>query len=175
MAGIELPVLESSKAFDPAQAEELYSKFWDYLQAANVVDPKQERKDLITWRRGSAQLAMKINPALNNASIYSVLVASVTPSEALFRHLLAYNVLQRRESLGLIEKDGKTFIVLKYTLELELVTQGALQRHVYALQEIADALDTELVKKFGGTLHFDDWAKLDQKGVDDMMLNLFGS
>lgn len=175
MAGIELPVLEPNTSYDANEADALYKKIWEFSSKANLVSPKQERKDLITWRRGSAQLAMKVNPSLNNLSIYSVLVAAVTPSETLFRHLLAYNVLQRRESLGLIEKEGRTYIVLKYTLELELVTQEVLQRHIYAMQEIADALDTELVKKFGGSLHFDDWERMNQASVDDMIDNLFGN
>lgn len=171
---VELPSASAHQNFDQAHAEQLYERLWTILSKAKVVNVQRVRKDLISWRRGSAQLAMKINPALNNLSIYSVLVASVTPSEALFRHLLCYNVLQRREALGLIEKDGHTYIVLKYTMELELVDEEIMQRHVYALQEIADELDTELVKKFGGSLHFDDWQKLDQSGVDNLMADLFG-
>jgi hypothetical protein len=45
---------------------------------------------------------------------------------------------------------------------------------VFYLQERADYLDTELASKFGGTLHFEDWKKLDQKSVDDMIGALFG-
>ena len=102
------------------------------------------------------------------------MVAGVAPSEALFRHLLIYNVLQRRESLGLVEKNEKLYIVLKYTMELDLVDGDVLQRHVYALQEVADKLDTELSELFGGSMHFDDWDKLDQSGVDNLLENLFG-
>ena len=160
--------------YDKEWAAKLYDTFWNDLQAATVSDLKRSREDLMIWRRGSAQMVLKVNPALNNLSIYSVLVTGVNPSVELFRHLLHYNILQRRESLGVFEKGGKLFIVLKYTMELELVSEEVLIRHVYALQEIADQLDTELVNQFGGTLHFDDWDKLDQSGVDGLLESMFG-
>ena len=160
--------------FDEKRAHELYDAYWQYLTEANVVDLQRVRADMMTWRRGSAQMVLKINEALNNISIYSVLVAGVFASDALFRHLLIYNVLQRRESLGLVVKNDKLYIVLKYTMELDLVDGDVLQRHVYALQEVADKLDTELSDLFGGSMHFDDWDKLDQSGVDNLLENLFG-
>ena len=174
MNGVELSGGGAHADFDKDRADKLCEELWNILNKSNVVEMSRVRKDLMTWRRGSAQLALKINPALNNLSIYSVLVASVAPSEALFRYLLSYNVLQRRESLGMIEKENHTYIVLKYTMELELVNHEIMQRHIYALQEIADELDTELVKKFGGSLHFEDWEKLNQHKVDALMDNLFG-
>ena len=160
--------------YDKDWAKKLYATYYDYLQAINLVDLKRVRDDLFTWRRGSAQMVLKMNPALNNVSIYSVLVTGVDPSMELFRHLLHYNILQRRETLGVFEKGGKLFIVLKYTMELELVNQEVLQRHVFAMQEIADQLDTELVSQFGGVLHFSDWDRLDQGGVDNLLENMFG-
>jgi hypothetical protein len=42
------------------------------------------------------------------------------------------------------------------------------------MQEVADKLDTEIAQQFGGSMHFADWDKMDQKGVDDMLENLFG-
>jgi hypothetical protein len=119
------------------------------------------------------QVVLKINPALNNLSIYSVLVTDVTPSMELYRFLLNYNTLQRREALGMIERDQRHYIVLKYTMELEVASVAVVQRHVFALQEIADQLDTELARQFGGKLHFEDWNKLDQKSVDNLMQSLF--
>lgn len=160
--------------YDKDWAAQLYEQNWSDLQAIKLVDLKRVRSDLFTWRRGSAQMVFKVNPALNNASIYSVLVTGVEPSMELFRHLLHYNILQRRESLGVFEKSGKLFIVLKYTMELELVNKEVLQRHVFAMQEIADQLDTELVNQFGGVLHFSDWDRLDQGGVDNLLENMFG-
>jgi len=160
--------------YDQAWAEQLYNTFYDALETSNLAELKRVRDDLFSWRRGSAQMALKINPALNNLSIYSVLVTGVEPSVELYRHLLHYNILQRRESLGVFEKSGKLYIVLKYTLELELVSSEVLQRHVFAMQEIADQLDTELVNQFGGVLHFSDWDTLDQGSVDDMLENMFG-
>ena len=160
--------------YDKEWAAKLYEDFWRHLEGIKLVDLKRTRADLYTWRRGSAQMVLKVNPALNNLSIYSVLVTGVEPSLELFRHLLHYNILQRRETLGVFEKGGKLFIVLKYTMELELVNQEVLQRHVFAMQEIADQLDTELVSQFGGGLHFSDWDRLDQGGVDSLLANMFG-
>ena len=147
---------------------------WGCLQKTHVVDARRPRPDLMTWRRGSAQLTIKVNPSLDNLSIYSVLVSGVTPSESLYRYLLSYNVLQRRESLGMTEKDGKVYIVLKYTMELEICDEQSLQRHILALQEVADKLDTELAEKFGGSLQFADWDRLDQDSVDDLLGDLVG-
>ncbi len=172
MSEITLPA-EGAPA-DPEQAALLYEKIWNYLQGTHVVEPRHVRGDLMVWRRGSAQLAIKINPALDNLSIYSVLVSEVAPTEVLYKHLLHYNVLQRRECLGLMEKAGKTYIVLKYTMELEVISQESLQRHIFAMQEVADRLDTELAEKFGGSLQFDDWKKLDQGSVDNLLDNMFG-
>jgi hypothetical protein len=157
-----------------AQASKLGNEVWIWLQAAKVAQPHQLRADLMTWRRGSAQMVLRVNAELNNVSIYSALVSGVRPNEALYKYLLTYNTLQRRESLGLVERDGRWFILLKYTMEMELATQDAIQRHVYFLQERADALDTELAERFGGTLRFEDWKKLDQKSVDSMIDDLFG-
>ena len=128
----------------------------------------------MTWRRGSAQLTIKVSPDLDNLSIYSVLLSGVTPNESLYRYLLSYNVLQRRESLGMTEKKGKVYIVLKYTMELEVCDEQSLQRHILALQEVADKLDTELAEKFGGSLQFEEWERLDQDSVDDLLGDLFG-
>ena len=160
--------------YDKEWAAKLFEQLWSHLLGIKLVDLKRTRDDLFTWRRGSAQMVLKINPALNNVSIYSVLVTGVEPSIELFRHLLHYNILQRRETLGVFEKGGKLFIVLKYTMELELATSEVLGRHVFAIQEIADQLDTELVGQFGGVLHFSDWDKLDQGGVDNLLANMFG-
>ena len=160
--------------YDREWAAKLYDQYWTDLQSVGLIDLKRMRPDLFTWRRGSAQMVLKLNPALNNVSIYSVLVTGVEPSLELYRHLLHYNILQRRETLGLFEKGEKLFIVLKYTMELELVSHEVLQRHVFAMQEIADQLDTELVSQFGGVLHFSDWDKLDQGGVDNLLENMFG-
>ena len=168
-----MPELDATKPAGSAEAKEICDSIWGGLTSSNVVEPKRVKTDLMTWRRGSAQLALKISPALDNLSIYSVLVSEVSGSEALFRYLLRYNVRQRRESLGLIEKEGKTYIVLKYTMELEIISNEVLQRHIFALQEIADKLDTELVEKFGGNLKFEDWDKLDQSSVNNLLDDLF--
>lgn len=160
--------------YDKDWAKGLCDSHFATLQEANLAELKQTREDLFTWRRGSAQMVLKVNPGLHNVSIYSVLVTGVEPSVELYRHLLHYNILQRRESLGLFEKGEHLFIVLKYTMELELVNGDVLPRHVYAMQEIADQLDTELVSQFGGSLHFNDWDKLDQGGVDSLLENMFG-
>lgn len=173
MEEITLPELDTSEVSTQPDAKRIYGDLWGCLQHTNVVEPHRIRPDLMTWRRGSAQLALKVNPALDNLSIYSVLVSEVAPSEALFRYLLSYNVRQRRESLGLLEREGKVYIVLKYTMELELINQEVLQRHIYALQEIADQLDTELVEQFGGHLTFQEWDKMDQASVDNLMDELF--
>jgi hypothetical protein len=158
----------------PAEWDRLYESYYQTLVTANVKELNKVRKDLLTWRRGSAQLVLKVNPVLNNFSIYSVLVTDVNPSMELYRYLLGYNSLQRREALGLIDRANRHYIVLKYTMELELATIPVVQRHVFALQEIADNLDTELAQQFGGRLTFQDWNKMDQKSVDNMMENLFG-
>jgi len=153
---------------------DLFESIWHWLAEAKVSEPRRIRQDLITWRRGSAQMATHINVELNNVSIYSVLLSDVEPGPTLLLYLLGYNSLQRIESLGLLEKGNRWFVLLKYTLGVELVTQAVFQSHVFYLQERADTLDTELASKFGGRLHFEDWKKLDQKSVDDMIGSLFG-
>ncbi len=174
MDDITLPDQDGRSGPDEGEAKKICGDIWDCLKNTKVVDPQLLKQDLMVWRRGSAQLVLKVNPSLNNLSIYCVLVSAVKPSEALYRHLLFYNVRQRRESLGLLEKGDKTYIVLKYTMELELISEEVLQRHIFALQEIADKLDTELVNDFGGSLKFEDWEKLDQGSVDNLLDGLFG-
>lgn len=167
-------MMAANPNLSPAHLEALYESHFQALQRANVKNLTRVRKDLLTWRRGSAQVVLKINPVLNNLSIYSVLVTDVKPSIELYRYLLGYNSLQRRESLGLFEQDGKLYVILKYTMELELASIEVVQRHVFALQEVADELDTELANKFGGKLHFEEWNKLDQGRVDNLLTSLFG-
>lgn len=157
----------------PAHLEALYESHYQALKRANVKELHRIRKDLLTWRRGSAQVVLKINPTLNNLSIYSVLVTGVKPSIEMYRYLLGYNTLQRREALGLFEQDNNLYVILKYTMELELASIEVVQRHVFALQEVADELDTELASKFGGKLRFEEWNKLDQGKVDNLLTSLF--
>ena len=164
---------EEGIKFDKEWAGKLYETYWKSLEESNVKELHKVRDDLFTWRRGSAQMVLKTNPGLGNFSIYSVLATGVQPSIELYRHLLNYNILQRRECLGLFDKDGHLYVVLKYTMELELVTPEVLQRHIYALQEIADDMDTNLVKQFGGSLHFEEWKTMEQSAVDDLLGNLF--
>lgn len=118
-------------------------------------------------------IALQVNPGLGVLTIYSVLVTGVEPSLEFFRYLLEYNILQRRECLGFIEKHGQYYVVMKYTIELELAAPEALQRNIYAFQEIADKIDTQLAEDYGGTLHFDDWEKMDQSAVDNLLDDLF--
>jgi len=153
---------------------ELSESIWRWLGEAGVKESRRIREDLMTWRRGSAQMAAHVNEELINISIYSVLLSDVEPEPTLLKYLLNYNSLQRIESLGLLQKGDRWFVLLKYTMGTELVNKDVFQKHVYYLQERADYLDTELANRFGGTLHFEDWKKLDQKSVDDMIGSLFG-
>jgi hypothetical protein len=166
--------LNASSAKSAAEADALGNEVWNWLNLANVAEPHQLRPDLMIWRRGSAQMVLRVNAELGNVSIYSALVSDVRPNEALYKYLLSYNSLQRRESLGLIERERRWYILLKYTMEMELASQDSIQRHVFYLQERADALDTDLAERFGGTLRFEDWKKLDQSAVDNMIDDLFG-
>jgi hypothetical protein len=159
---------------DRAGNTDIVETCWGYLSKTSVVNPRRVRPEVFVWRRGSAQMVLRVNPELNNVSFYSVLVSDVKPSDSLFRHLLLYNALQRREAMGLVEREGKLYVVMKYTLEMELVTAESIQRHAYAMQEVADKLDTELATTYGGQLHYEDWKKLDQSGVDNLLGNLFG-
>jgi len=166
--------LSATSKQSTAQANKLGNEVWEWLQQAKVAEPHQLREDLMTWRRGSAQMVLRLNAELGNVSIYSALVSGVRPNEALYKYLLSYNTLQRREALGLLEREGRWYILLKYTMEMELASRDVVQRHVFFLQERADALDTELAERFGGTLRFEDWKKLDQASVDSMIDDLFG-
>ncbi len=160
--------------YDEAHARGLYRRLWNDLVKAEVMNPKQVQADLMTWRRGSAQIALRINSSLNNLTIYSVLVANVNPSVKLYQNLLAYNYLQRPECLGMLNQEGQWYIILKYTMELEIVSDDVLQRHVFQIQERADKLDTELAAEFGGSLHFEDWDTVGQNEIDSLFDNLTG-
>ncbi|MDH4225639.1 MAG: YbjN domain-containing protein [Deltaproteobacteria bacterium] len=156
------------------QLKKLFDSYWEILLNARVEHPSRVQQDLMTWRRGSAQMVLRVNPTLGNVTIYSVLVSGVDPTEKLYRYLLAYNSLQRKECMGLAEKNGTFSVVMKYTLELELGLPSVIQRHVFQLQEIADDLDTELAEMFGGSLHYNDWNKMSQSDVDTLIGDLFG-
>ncbi|MDH4120553.1 MAG: YbjN domain-containing protein [Deltaproteobacteria bacterium] len=159
---------------DPSRFHKLCDIYWDCLNTCNVDSPHRVSQDLMTWRRGSAQMVIRVNPELHNITFYSILVTGVVPSEQMYSHLLAYNALQRREALGLMDIQGRPSILMKYTLELELALPSVVQRHVLQLQEVADELDTDLASRFGGELQFDDWQKLSQNQVDDLIGSLFG-
>ena len=158
---------------DSHSDQSVFELFWDTVSAAKLRQLSRIRADLMTWRRGSALIALQVNSGLGVVTIYSVLVTGVEPSLEFFRHLLMYNILQRRECLGFVEKRDQFYVVMKYTLELELASPEALQRNIYAFQEIADKIDTELAAKYGGVLQFDDWEKMDQASVDNLLDDLF--
>ena len=158
----------------PVTAQQVFETCWNAVSTANLRQLSRIREDLMTWRRGSAQVALLVNPSLNNLTIYSVLVTGTEPSLEFFRYLLRYNILQRRECLGFVEKQDQFYVVMKYTMELELAMPDILQRNIYAFQETADKMDNDLVAVFGGSLHFEDWEKLDQPAVDNLLDQLFG-
>ena len=164
---------EASKQYDKGKARVFCDKLFASMEGSKLYNLFRVRDDLITWRRGSAQMVLRVNHALDNVTFYSVLVTGIEASMELFRRLLHYNTLQRRESLGLFEQDDNLYIVLKYTMELLLVNPEVLMRHVFTLQEVADYMDTDLVNQFGGSLQFEDWGKVDQNKVDQMLSALF--
>ncbi len=164
---------EASKQYDKEEARRFCDKLFASMEEAKLYNLFRVREDLITWRRGSAQMVLRINHVLDNITFYSVLVTGVSGSMDLFRRLLHYNTLQRRESLGLLEQDDSLYVVLKYTMELLLVNPDVLMRHVFTLQEVADYMDTDLVNQFGGSMQFEDWGKVDQNKVDQMLTALF--
>ncbi|MEE8433289.1 MAG: hypothetical protein V3S64_00740, partial [bacterium] len=52
---------EIESEFDKTWAEGVYEAFFNHLTEAKLADLIKVREDLFTWRRGSAQMVLKVN------------------------------------------------------------------------------------------------------------------
>ena len=83
--------------------------------------------------------------------VFSYVALDVEVTEALMRYLLTYNVRLVLGGFGLVGgEDGKGTVVLSHSMLGETLTKEELYASVSAVARVADTLDDEIVKTFGG-------------------------
>jgi len=83
--------------------------------------------------------------------VFSYVLIDVVVTEQLMRFLLAYNLRLVIGAFGLIvHEDGKGEVLLTRTLLAEGLDSAELYSTVSAIARVADKLDDEMVKTFGG-------------------------
>ena len=86
--------------------------------------------------------------------LYSPIVREIETTPELMRWLLHTNYRMRMGALGL---DGDGDVVLKHSLVGDTVTREELQIVLTTLVQLADELDDEITRRFGG-FTARDWA-----------------
>ena len=130
----------------------LYSIFGE--TGVNVID------DMFTLQEGSAFVYIRAFPVGSSSAaveVFSYVVADVTVTEGLMRHLLTYNLRLTFGGLGLsIGKDGKGSVLLRHAILGDKMDREELYASVSSIASVADELDDQLVADFGGHTALDE-------------------
>ncbi|MEK6302251.1 MAG: YbjN domain-containing protein [Acidobacteriota bacterium] len=83
--------------------------------------------------------------------VFAYVVADVGVTEELMRYLLTYNLRLILGAFGLaIGEDGKATVVLSHSILGDSMSRDELYASVSAIARVADDLDDQMVKAFGG-------------------------
>lgn len=115
------------------------------------------RRPVVFVQHGSAITSLAVNPIEVHSTVvdlYSPIVREIETTPELMRWLLHTNYRMRMGALGL---DGDGDVVLKHSLVGDTVTREELQIVLTTLVQLADELDDEITRRFGG-FTARDWA-----------------
>lgn len=108
------------------------------------------RRPLMFVQHGSAITSVAVNPIDIHSSVldfYSLIVRELETTPELMHWLLSANYRLR---LGALSLDGEGDVVLRHSVMGDAVTRDELQILLRVLVELADQMDDEITRRFGG-------------------------
>lgn len=131
-----------------------YERACEYLHALFGETSVTPIDDALVLQEGSTFVYVRAAAVGENKSsveVFSYVVVGVEITEELMRYLLTYNLKLVIGGFGLaVGDDGKGTVVLSHALLGEALTKEALYASVSAIARVADDLDDQIVKAFGG-------------------------
>ncbi len=129
-------------------------KVRDYLCALFGEVNVQETDDSFVLEEGSTFVyvrAFAVGEERSGVEIFSYVVTDVTITSPLLRFLLEHNLKLIFGGFGLsVDPDGKGTIVLTHTILGEGIGRDELYACVSAVARVADKVDDQIVRAFGG-------------------------
>jgi hypothetical protein len=136
-----------------------YEKTRDYLYTLFGEVNVKTMDDTFVLQEGSTFVYTRVFPIGEKKAgveVFSYVVACVDVTGELMRYLLTYNLRLILGAFGLaIGEDGKATVLLSHSILGDTLSRDELYASVSAIARVADDLDDQIVKTFGGKTAFD--------------------
>jgi len=134
--------------------KDAYEKTREYLYCIFGETGVSTVDDMFALQEGSAFVyirAFPVGASSAGVEVFSYVVADVTVTEGLMRHLLTYNLRLTFGGLALsIGEGGRGSVLLRHAILGDKMDREELYASVSAIASTADELDDQLVAAFGG-------------------------
>lgn len=145
--------------FKSESQKKVYEKTREYLHTLFGEVNVTTTDDTLVLQEGSTFVYARVFPIgdkKTGVEIFSYVVVDVAVTEELMRYLLTYNLRLILGAFGLaIGEDRKATVVLSHSILGETMSRAELYASVSAIARVADDLDDEIVKTFGGRTALD--------------------
>ena len=139
--------------------KKVYEKTRDYLYTLFGEVNVKPMDDTFVLQEGSTFVYTRVFPIGDKKAgveVFSYVVACVEVTEELMRYLLTYNLRLILGAFGLaIGEDGKATVLLSHSILGDTLSRDELYASVSAIARVADDLDDQIVKAFGGKTALD--------------------
>jgi hypothetical protein len=134
--------------------QKVYDKTRDYLHALFGEVNVKAMDDTLVLQEGSTFVYVRTLPIGEKKSgveVFAYVVVDVEVTEQLMRFLLTYNLRLILGAFGLARGEGdKGTVLLTHTILGDSMDRDELYGSVSAIARVADDLDDQIVKAFGG-------------------------
>ncbi|HSO74985.1 MAG TPA: hypothetical protein VLU47_09105 [Blastocatellia bacterium] len=145
--------------FKSESHKRIYGKTREYLHTLFGEVNVKAMDDTLVLQEGSTFIyarAFPIGDKKAGVEVFSYVVVDVDVTEELMRYLLTYNLRLILGAFGLtIGEDGKATVLLTYSILGDTMSRDELYAGVSAIARVADDLDDQIVKAFGGKTALD--------------------
>lgn len=139
--------------------KKVYEKARDYLYTLFGEVNVKTMDDTFVLQEGSTFVYTRVFPIGDKKAgveVFSYVVVCVDVTEELMRYLLTYNLRLILGAFGLaIGEDGKATVLLSHSILGDTMSRDELYASVSAIARVADDLDDQIVKSFGGKTALD--------------------
>lgn len=136
-----------------------HQKTREYLHALFGEVNVTTTDDALVLQEGSTFVyarAFPIGEKKAGVEIFSYVALDVAVTDELMRYLLTYNLRLILGAFGIaIGGDGKATVVLSHSILGDTMSRDELYASVTAIARVADELDDQIVKSFGGRTALD--------------------
>lgn len=139
--------------------KKVYGKTREYLHTLFGEVNVKTMDDTLVLQEGSTFIyarAFPIGDKKAGVEVFAYVVADVDVTEELMRYLLTYNLRLILGAFGLaVGEDGKATVLLSHSILGDTMSRDELYASVSAIARVADDLDDQIVKAFGGKTALD--------------------